>query len=182
MTEKRNAPRGALLYPRRSREELEGGFLGPMAYPNPKGERDNSMPAKRRSGPGVRAGVSRDPRDMAKARLPDSPVSRRRKGASAGKTPETGATLCDGIPLVPTQPSERGALPSEGNQGDERDAYVTLGRMTGTNAGSPAGREPYGDGGPIVVVRVTPRQGGRESRPQGEGAQVAGYPKAGRYA
>ena len=31
MTEKRNAPRGALLYPRRSREELEGGFLGPMA-------------------------------------------------------------------------------------------------------------------------------------------------------
>ena len=47
MAEKRNAPRGALLYPRRSREELEGGFLGPMAYPDPKGERDSSMPAKR---------------------------------------------------------------------------------------------------------------------------------------
>jgi hypothetical protein len=47
MTEKRNAPRGALLYPRRSREELEGGFLGPMAYPDPKGERNSSMPAKR---------------------------------------------------------------------------------------------------------------------------------------
>ena len=47
MTEKRNAPRGALLYPRRSREELEGGFLGPMAYPDPKGERNSSMPGKR---------------------------------------------------------------------------------------------------------------------------------------
>jgi len=90
--------------------------------------------------------------------------------------------LCDGIPLVPTQPSERGALPSEGNQRDERDAYVTLGRMTGTNAGSPAGREPHGDGGPIVVVRVTPHQGGRETRPQGKGAQVAGHRSAGRYA
>jgi hypothetical protein len=42
-----NAPRGALLYPRFSREELEGRFLGPMAYPDPKGKRDSSMPAKR---------------------------------------------------------------------------------------------------------------------------------------
>jgi hypothetical protein len=48
-----SAPRGALLYPRRSREELGGGFLGPMAYPDPKGERNNRMPAKRRSCPGV---------------------------------------------------------------------------------------------------------------------------------
>jgi Nuclease-related domain len=30
-----------------SREELEVRFLGPMAYPDPKGERDNSMPMKR---------------------------------------------------------------------------------------------------------------------------------------
>ena len=36
----------------------------------------------------------------------------------------------------------------------------------------PSGREPQGDGVPIVVVRVTPHQGGRENRPQGEGAQV----------
>jgi len=139
-------------------------------YPDPKGERNNRMPEKRRSGSGVGAEASRDPRDMAKAGLPEAQSPDDVKLPSAGKTPEAGATLCDGIPLVPTQPSERGALPSEGNQGDERDAYVTLGRMTGTNAGSPAGREPYGDGGPIVVVRVTPHRGGRESRPQGEGA------------
>jgi len=30
------APRGALSYPRHSREELEGRFLGLMAYPDPK--------------------------------------------------------------------------------------------------------------------------------------------------
>ena len=90
--------------------------------------------------------------------------------------------LCDGKLALPSQPSERGALPSEGNQGDEWAAYVTLGRTTETNAGSPTGREPYGDGVPIVVVRVTPHQGGRESRPQGKGAQVAGYPMARRYA
>jgi hypothetical protein len=48
--------------------------------------------------------------------------------------------------------------------------------------GSPNGREPYGDGGPVVVVGVTPHQGGRESRLQGEGGQVIGHSKAGRYA
>ena len=53
-----NAPRGALLYPRRSRDELEGRFVGLMAYPDPRGERNNRMPVKRRpaqvSGPGCR--------------------------------------------------------------------------------------------------------------------------------
>ena len=39
-------------------------------------------------------------------------------------------------------------MPSEGIQGDEWDAYVTLFRATGTNVGSPTGREPQGDGGP----------------------------------
>ena len=38
------------------------------------------------------------------------------------KTLDTGATLCDGILRVPLQPSGCGALPSEGNQGDESDA------------------------------------------------------------
>jgi len=46
MTEKRIAPRGALLYPRRSREELEGWFLGPMAYPDPKGASEQQHVSK----------------------------------------------------------------------------------------------------------------------------------------
>ncbi len=46
----------------------------------------------------------------------------------------------------------------------------------------PLGREPQDDGVLVVVVGVATHQGGRESRPQGEGAQVAGYLMAGRYA
>jgi hypothetical protein len=33
------APRGALSYPSQSEEELRGEFLGPMAYPEPKGNK-----------------------------------------------------------------------------------------------------------------------------------------------
>ena len=80
------------------------------------------------------------------------------------------------------QPPGRGAMPSEGIQGDEWDAYVTLIRTTETNVGSPTGREPYGDGGLVVVAGVTTGQGGRESRPQGEGGQVIGHRRLGRYA
>ena len=64
--------------------------------------------------------------------------------ASVGTTPDTGAMLCDGMVGRPLQPSGRGALPSEGNQGDEWDAYVTLGRTTGTNAGSTLGARAPG--------------------------------------
>jgi hypothetical protein len=73
-------------------------------------------------------------------------------------------------------------MPSEGIEGDEWDAYVTLLRTTRTNMGSPTGRESYGDGGPVIVAGVTPGQGGREGRPQGEGGQVTGHPRTGRYA
>ncbi|HZI74018.1 MAG TPA: hypothetical protein VFD73_08300, partial [Gemmatimonadales bacterium] len=52
---KSGAPRSALLYPRRSREELGGRFLGLMAYLDPKGEGDQSMPGKQWPCPGVRA-------------------------------------------------------------------------------------------------------------------------------
>ena len=54
--------------------------------------------------------------------------------------------------------------------------------MARTNVGSPKGREPYGDTGLVVVAGVTTRQGGRESRLQGEGGQVTGYLRTGRYA
>jgi hypothetical protein len=67
-----SAPRGAWSYPRFSWEELEGTFLGLMAYLDPKGEGDESMPGKQRPCPGVRGGALRDPRDMAKAGLPEA--------------------------------------------------------------------------------------------------------------
>jgi hypothetical protein len=119
---------------------------------------------------------------MAKAGLLNTLISRRWNLASAGKAPVTGATPCAGISRLPAQPLGCGAMPSEGIQGDEWGAYVTLLRTTRTNAGSPVGREPYGDGVLIVVVGVTAHRGGRENRPQGKGAQAMGYPTTGRYA
>ena len=159
MTEKRNAPRGALLYPRRSREELEGGFLGPMAYPDPKGERNSSMPAKRWSGPGVRAGASRDPRDMAKAGLPKSQSPDDANSASAGKAPDTGATLCDGI-----------VCGRRNLRSGERCPVRAIKEMSGTPTSrsdvrqgrtrdQPSGREPRGDGVPVVVVGAIATRG-----------------------
>ena len=119
---------------------------------------------------------------MAKAELlePQSPDDE--KVTSVGMAPDADVTPGAGIVPVPVQPSGCGAMPNEGIQGDEWGAYVTLGRTTRTNAGSPAGREPQGDGVPIVVVGVTTHQGGRESRLQGQGAQVTGYLSTERYA
>ena len=44
--QKLTAPRGALLYPRLSREEFEGRFLGLMPYLELKGEGNHSMAGK----------------------------------------------------------------------------------------------------------------------------------------
>src|SRR6266545_4349388 len=74
-------------------------------------------------------------------------------------------------------------MSSEDIKGDEWGTYVALLRMSRTNAGSPTGREPYGDGVPIVVAGVTTCQGGRESRSTGrrgtgDGTRI----NSGRYA
>ena len=44
-----HAPRGASLYPQRSWEELEGRFLGLMAYLDAKAQGNSSLPEKQRS-------------------------------------------------------------------------------------------------------------------------------------
>ena len=54
------------------RRNLEELFLDRMAYLDPKGDGDSSMPEKRRSRPDVRNDVPRDPCDMAKAGLPEA--------------------------------------------------------------------------------------------------------------
>lgn len=48
--------------------------------------------------------------------------------------------------------------------------------------GSPAKREPYGDGVPVVAAGPTTGQEGRESRNKGEGAQVVDEFSKGRHA
>ena len=65
------------------------------------------------------------------------------------------------------------ALRSERGQGDEWVACVALDTYSRERtAGSPTGREPQGDGAPVVVAGVTTRCGAWESQAQGEGAQV----------
>ncbi len=176
------APRGALLYPRCSREELEGRFLGPMAYPDPKGERNKRMSANRRSCPGVRGDASRDPCDMAKAGLleAESPEDATYRPPERHLLPAPRSATANwrcrrnlwGVERCPVRASkEMSRTPtsrSDVRQGRTRDQS--------------SGRVPQGDGVPVVVVGVATHQGGRESRPQGKGAQVAGYLMAGRYA
>ena len=153
-----------------------------MAYLEPKGEGDSSMPLKRRPCSGVGGGASWDPRDMAKAGLPESqsPVDGRSHPSEIDARSRRRAL--PGFSAMAWAPSERGAMPSEGIEGDEWDAYLTLSRTARTNMGSPTGRESYGDGGPVVVAGVTTGRGVRESRNQGEGGQVIGHLRVGRYA
>ena len=64
--------------------------------------------------------------------------------------------------------------------GPPKSRYI---RTTGTNVGSPTGREPYlVTGVPVVVVGFAPHQGVRESRKQGEGEQVTGRQQIEGYA
>jgi len=67
-----SAPRGAWSYPWIIQEELEGRFLGLMAYPASKGLWGQEHARKPEIGPSVRDGALGDPCDMAKAGLPES--------------------------------------------------------------------------------------------------------------
>jgi hypothetical protein len=102
---------------------------------------DKSMPGNQWPGSGVRDGALGDPRDMAKAGLPES----QSPGDGSSHPPErhlkpVPALRCP-VEIGSSQPSGPGAMPSEGIEGDEWGAYVTLVRMTRTNVGSPTGRE-----------------------------------------
>ena len=92
-----------------------------MAYLDPKGEGNGSMPEKRWPCPDVRNGASLDPCDTVKARLPASQSPADANIHPPEITSETGATFCVGISSRSAQPLGRGAIPSEGIQGDEWD-------------------------------------------------------------
>ena len=89
-----------------------------MAYPELKGERNSSMPMKRWSAQ-VSGLWCRGTRviwrklDCLNPNLQTTKLGVRRKDTLPA------AMLCDDIFRWLSQPSERGALPSEGNQGDE---------------------------------------------------------------
>jgi hypothetical protein len=81
-----------------------------MAYLDPKGEWDNSMPLKRRPCSGVGGGALRDPRDKAKAGLPES----QSPGDGRSHPPE----MTPGAGAVPLSRSCAMAGATSGAQGD----------------------------------------------------------------
>ena len=143
------------------------------------------MPVKQWPCPGTRNGVLRDPSDTVKARLPESqsPEDATFRPSEMYLKPAP----CHAFESALIGRNLRGAerLPMKefkGMNGAPKSLYDvwqgrTWDRLTDTS------QVPYGDTGPVVVVGVTPHQGGRETRPQpGEGGQVIGYSKAARYA
>ena len=140
------------------------------------------MPGKRWSSAGVWGEVLQDPRDMAKAGLlqaqfPEVRVRTRRNDACnrrrvmPGHEPVGPGNFRDAERRPVRAVKEMSGRPTS-------RCYVQRGRTTG----SPTGREPQGDGVPVVVAGVTTCRGGRESRSQGEGAQVVTKSSDGRYA
>jgi hypothetical protein len=156
--------------------------LGSTAYLEAKARGDSSMPVKRWPPEASVGGAPQDPCDMAKAGLP------------AAQSPAGASDHPSERRLEPMPDHASARTRGRGNlRGTDRRPARTVKEMSGrptsrsirttkTNAGSPVGREPYGDGVPIVVVGVTSHQGGRESRPQGEGAQVIEMSGHGRHA
>jgi hypothetical protein len=61
-----------VLNPWRSQEELGGRFLGHLVYLKAKAGGENSMPEKREMTEDAEDIVPQDPRDMAKAGLPEA--------------------------------------------------------------------------------------------------------------
>jgi hypothetical protein len=176
---RREAP---CLYPRCSREELGGRFLGLMADLDPKGEGDQSMPGKRWPCPGVRARGAVGPAEYGESWIASSLISRRCKPPSTGKTSEP--VPCPALVFRIRRRNLRSTERCPMRAFKEMSGPPTFcsTRTTRTNAGSPTGRESYGDGGLVLVAGVTTCQGVRESRTQGEAGQVIGHHDPGRYA
>src|SRR2546430_2564832 len=74
-------------------------------------------------------------------------------GTPPATTLDRGATGSGCVALSHPRPSGRWATANDAVQGAEWGAYLTLGRSARRNVGSPTGREPYGDGVPVVATR-----------------------------
>jgi hypothetical protein len=134
---------------------------------------DNSMFGKRMSREAVNRLDPQDPSDRAKADLPESqgPVNQKQLVGYNGCNPDGSRDTRVSIQLWEGHRAGDWVAVSH-----RKDLNVTPTSLYhdrhDRKAGSPAGREPYGDGDPIVVVGVTPHHGERENRSQGEVGQV----------
>ena len=149
-------------------------FLGHPTYLNPKGVGDKSMLGKR----WVRAtGAGTVPQDlcaMVRGRHPEpqSPL-----GESALPSEHrliTDAAVCGGLNREPPQPPHSRRWPMRPFKGMNGAPTARSDRRQRRTAGHPTGGDAHGCRVLIVVVGVTPDQGTRESRVQGEGEQGDG--------
>ena len=117
--------------------------------------------------------VMQDPYDMVKAKLPELQSRRRIRPpfATASNGNATCAKDCRSLWCF----SSWWVYNNELEMGRTEHLNRTITCMLRGTVGSPKGRESYGDGA-FIVVR------GRESRPHGEGRQVADVPDLSRYA
>jgi hypothetical protein len=150
-----------VLNPWFNQERFGGRPLGHPTDRMPKGLWDKSMLEKRETSEDAYGAVPRGSRDMVKAELLASQ-------SPAVKTHTHGHSVfwpCHrerAIRLSWPVTSAWWAIGSEPIQGDEWGTSVALDTFsTRRNAGSPTGREPYGDGVLVVVDGVTPIQGAR---------------------
>jgi hypothetical protein len=108
---------------------------GSTAYPAVKAKGDKSMPLKWGVPEGVHSTVPRDPRDTARAGLPEPqfPAMQVRRPPITTPTPRGRRHTTEAV--VPSEPSGRRAAGSEPAQGNEPGAYVALERLAPRECG-----------------------------------------------
>jgi hypothetical protein len=140
-------------------------FLGRVANLKSKDGGENSMPRNAGGTPSRKGTSPVDPRPMAKARLLEPQFPSVNESDPRNTADYRVQSVCEKRCVAILARSDRLATTSgefKGMSGEPKGRYH---RQPVRTAGSPTGREPYGDGAPVVVR-------GRESRPHGEGGQV----------
>lgn len=151
------------------RMNSEGGSWTHRLTRMPKGEGDQSMPVQTWwPCPHVGMACQGSPPDRANAGLRESQSPVMQVFIHRKLTCVTGAALCVGLFRWPAQLPQRGAMPSEGIQGDEWGAYVRLLRIAGRKHGI-----AYG-------MRILWRRSARSSHRSHDRSRRAGRPSTGR--
>ena len=132
---------------------------------------------------GVDGAAAQSPCDMAKTRLFEAQFPRMEMCILRHTTPGAEPPASGESPLLRPNPSGWWTVSNELTQGNGQAAYVTLDTSNARGIRDHLrGASPIGDGVPVVVVGVTTHRGERESRLQGQVAQVSTISGEARYA
>jgi hypothetical protein len=161
----------SLTHPRLRRDRLEGRSAGSDGLPG--AERRRGQEHARKPAAGSRCLGQRVRGTRAVWRRLDclNPNLQRQHFTATGKASETGVRRGRGVLVRPGQPSRRERCPTRAFKemsGAPAAAFFVCQRRTWDHRPSTAG----GVGVLVVVAGVTTGRGERESRSQGEGAQV----------